>query len=732
MKIGRRCFLSLGIGALTGITVSPLPWKLMDDISIWTQNWPWTPVPSKGKVSYVNSTCALCPGRCGITARKIDNNLVKIEGMKKHPVNDGGICLLGLAGSQLLYSPLRVKSPLKRAGEKGKGKWQKISWDDAIAEVTKRLGELRSKGESHTVASISGSELGSLPELLKRLLTAYGSPNFMCMSSIWDNYELTINLMSGVKGLAGFDFESSDYVLSFGSGIVDGWGSSVHMFQANSKWRKKNVKVVQIEPRLSNTAAKSSEWIPVKPGTEGILALGIAYIIIWKSIYNKDFIDNYSVGFNNWKNFVLAEFNPDNVSKLTGVDKAVIDRLANEFANAKRPVAICGRGQGNRAGSLNDFMAVYALNGLVGNINQKGGVWIVPKPSYINWPKVKQDNLAAKGTGKERIDGAGSGKYAMTNHLLSRVPEIINSDKKYPIKALFVLNANPYYTMPNSDAAKKAFDKIPFVVSFSSYMDETSENADLILPNHNYLERYEDILATSGLKNSVIGLSRPVVDPQFDTMHTGDVIIRIAKEMGNSIADSFPWDSYASCLEETFGDKWENLNKNGYLIDEYEKNPQGKFTFSNEDIAALPSLAMIEPEGDDKTYPLILIPYDSMRLANGSIGNPPFATKTVEDTVLKEKDIFIEINPKTAKSFGLTEGKSANLSTPKGSVKVKIHLFDGIMPGLLAMPRGLGHFNNDRYLTGKGVNFNQLIGPVEDPASGHDAAWGIRARLAKV
>ncbi|OPX39595.1 MAG: hypothetical protein B1H13_09485 [Desulfobacteraceae bacterium 4484_190.3] len=141
---------------------------------------------------------------------------------------------------------------------------------------------------------------------------------------------------------------------------------------------------------------------------------------------------------------------------------------------------------------------------------------------------------------------------------------------------------------------------------------------------------------------------------------------------------------------------------------------------------------MIEPEGDDKTYPLILIPYDSMRLANGSIGNPPFATKTVEDTVLKEKDIFIEINPKTAKSFGLTEGKSANLSTPKGSVKVKIHLFDGIMPGLLAMPRGLGHFNNDRYLTGKGVNFNQLIGPVEDPASGHDAAWGIRARLAKV
>ena len=119
MKIGRRGFLSFVIGGAAGTALSPLPWKLTDDSSIWTQMWPWTPVPKDGEVSYVNSVCTLCPGRCGITVRKIEDRAVKIEGMKGHPVNDGGACLLGLSGLQLLYGPTRVKSPLTRIGERG-------------------------------------------------------------------------------------------------------------------------------------------------------------------------------------------------------------------------------------------------------------------------------------------------------------------------------------------------------------------------------------------------------------------------------------------------------------------------------------------------------------------------------------------------------------------------------------------------------------------------------------
>jgi len=124
MKIGRRGFLSFVIGGAAGTALSPLPWKLTDDSSIWTQMWPWTPVPEDGEASYINSVCTLCPGRCGITVRKIEDRAVKIEGMKGHPVNDGGACLLGLSGLQLLYGPTRVKSPLKRIGERGRGRWE--------------------------------------------------------------------------------------------------------------------------------------------------------------------------------------------------------------------------------------------------------------------------------------------------------------------------------------------------------------------------------------------------------------------------------------------------------------------------------------------------------------------------------------------------------------------------------------------------------------------------------
>jgi anaerobic selenocysteine-containing dehydrogenase len=118
-----------------------------------------------------------------------------------------------------------------------------------------------------------------------------------------------------------------------------------------------------------------------------------------------------------------------------------------------------------------------------------------------------------------------------------------------------------------------------------------------------------------------------------------------------------------------------------------------------------------------------------MRLASGFIGDPPFAIKTVEDTVLKGKEIVVEVNPKTAKEF--VEGKHAILSTPKGQAKVRIHHFDGIMPGIVALPRGLGHTAYDEYLADKGINFNELIGPVEDPVSGLNAAWGIRAKLTR-
>jgi anaerobic selenocysteine-containing dehydrogenase len=706
MKIDRRSFLSFVMGGAAGTALSPLPWKLTDDLSIWSQNWAWTPVPENGEATFVNSTCTLCPGGCGITVRKIDDRVVKIEGMQGHPVNDGGICDLGAAGTQLLVE---------------------------------KLHELRANGLSHSVACICDSDRGTVPELLNRFLTVYGSPNFFRMHSINDNYELALYLTQGVRAMPGFDVQRSDYILSFGCGLIEGWQSPVYMFRGKSALIQNGGRMDQIEPRLSKTAAKSDKWIAIKPGTEAALALGIANVMISEGLYSQEFIENYSAGFAEYKKIVIDGFSPSVVSNMTGVDVTAIATLARDFGRARKPLAICGKGAGRTPGSLQDFLAVHMLNALVGNLNRAGGMVAVPEPDYIEWPDVEMDDIASDGMQQSRIDGAGSDKYTYVRYLVDRLPEVINASQDSPVQLLFVAGANPVYTMSDTQAVTEAFEKIPFVVSFSSYMDETAAQADLILPNHIYLERYEDVPFARGFPKAIIGLTQPVIEPLYNTQHVGDVIIQLAKEMGGTVTAAFPWENYQNCIEETLPD-FDALVEEGYRlgaevsgsewVDAFETD-SSKFEFSNQDIVALPDYKPLMAPGDESFYPLLLVPYDSMRLASGYVGSPPFLIKALEDTILQGNDVLLEVNPATAKKMGLSNGQNATLSTSKGSGKVKVTFFDGIMPGVIAIPRGLGHTGYDKFLAGKGIHYNTLSEPVEDPATGLNAAWGIRAKLSK-
>ncbi|MBU0995871.1 MAG: molybdopterin-dependent oxidoreductase [Proteobacteria bacterium] len=727
MKIDRRNFLTLGgslvAGGVVGTTLSPLPWKLMDDAAIWTQNWSWTPVPTDGKVSYENTVCTLCPGRCGISVRKVASRAIKIEGRKDFPVNKGGICILGLSGLQLLYGPTRVKTPLMKTGN---GTFKTISWDEAIESVSAKLNELRSSGKSDSVAFLSDSDQGVTAGLIKRFLKAYGSPNFISEATFKDAYKLALKKMQGIDAEANFDIDNADYVLSFGSGIIEGWESPVRMIKANSALKTRKAKLCQIEPRLSMTAAKADKWLPVVPGTEKELALALIHVILKKSLYNKDFVARNTVGLDKLTQ-LTDSFSPEKVSGITGIKPEDIMALAADFARASHPIAICGKGQGNTPESMTQIMAVHTLNTLVGNINKKGGVFTVSLPDYVTWDQPEMDETGTTGNSKDRIDGAGKGQYKDTMSLAHRLAGIVNAQGKNPVEALFVSGSNPLYTFTDSIAVKKAFEKIPFIVSFSSFMDETAKMASIILPNHTNLERFEDVIVSTEAGKSAIGLAKPVVDPRFDTKPTGDALILIAKALEGSVAEAFSWESFEACLEETLGDKWEELKENGFL-----ENADSAIASNNKiDFSALTDNGLAAIEGDTANFPLTLIPYDSLRLAHMNIGSPPFLIKTVEDTVLKGNDILVEINPKTAGKLNLSEGKYAKLKTPKGTVNVKVHLFEGIMPGVIAMARGLGHTAYDDYLAGKGVNFNELIGPVEDPASGLDISWGIRANLTK-
>ena len=740
MKIDRRSFLAMSVGGAVGTALTPLPWKIQDDLAIWTQMWPWTPFPPDGENTYVNSVSTLCGGGCGITVRKVGERAVKIEGRDDYPTNQGGICNLCASGLQLLYGPTRIPYPMKRLGERGANQWVRLSWEEAISMVAEQLGEIRQAGQPETVACLSTRPYGSMPALLKRFMTAYGSPNFMTTPSMMDAYDMALKRMHGVDGRIGFDLENADYVLSFGSGLIEGWGNTVHMIRINSKWKDTNAVIKQIEPRLSNTAAKADQWIPISPGTEGILALGIAYVIIKESLYDYDFVNNFSAGFDEFRRAVLSGYSPGNVSKQTGVDQSTIVALAREFARARRPIALCGRGQGTVPGSFGEYVAVHALNALVGNINRPGGAWAMPRPEMDGWLEPVLDASAQAGLAKPRLDGAGSAAFPFAEQLFNRVPGALKAGEPYPCQALLVYDANPLYSMPGSGMVREALQQIPFIVSFASHMDETAMMADVILPNLAHLERWEDVPVTEGFHRPMLGLAQPVVDPQFDTMHAGDTLLQLAAALGGTVAASLPWENYEACLKEALSPHWAELEERGYWMDENFTpddwslafpTASGKFDFavSGADLKTL--FAMTAPQGDDGSYNLKLIPYDSVRIANGAVGSPPFLIKIVSDKVLKGETVLVEVNPETARAAGFGEGDPAVLKTPLGDATVRVHLSDGLMPGLAALPRGLGHTAYDRYLAQKGVNANDLIGSVEDTASGLDATWGILASLVK-
>jgi anaerobic selenocysteine-containing dehydrogenase len=567
MELNRRNFIKFVVGGVAGLHVTPLPWKLTDDIAIWTQNWPWVPVPPDGKFTHVKSVCLLCPGGCGIEVRKVDQRAVKIEGRTDYPVNPGGICPIGMGGLQLLYNEdIRFTRPMLRVGPRGAGKFADISWEEAFKILSEKISDLRGKGKPEAIAAIDGNpKQSTLSALIRRFLLAIGSPNYVRIPCAEDTYETMSVLMQGSRDPLGFDFENADFVLSFGAGLIEGWGSPGRMINAWGLYkegaRKGKTKVVQVESRSSTTASKADQWVAIRPGTEAALALGIAHVLIKERLYDLEFVNNHSYGFADWtandgqshmgfKTLVMNKYGPPQVSEITGLAESEIVSLARAFGKAKAPLAIFGKGKGDLNGDLYEFMSIHSLNALSGNINKPGGVLLhLPLP-LSPLPPFDMDRVASEGHQKPRLDGAGSGAFPFTQSLINNFAEAIVQSETSPVDLLMVFSSNPAFTLPDGGDFLKALKKVPFVVSFSPFHDETAYMADLILPDHVYLEKMDDMVWPPGLQYPFYAVSQPVVRPLYNTMSTGDGLIGIAKKLGGAVAEAFPWEDYGALLKE--------------------------------------------------------------------------------------------------------------------------------------------------------------------------------------
>jgi len=794
MKIDRRNFIQLMVGGVAGLHLTPLPWKLTDDIAIWTQNWPWVPVPHAGRFNHAKTICNLCPGGCGIEVRKVDSRAVKIEGRTDFPVNPGGLCPVGMGGLQLLYNEsIRFPHPMKRVGPRGAGKFQNITWDEALQTLAGHMAQLRSEGGAERLAAVDGNPRHSTMALMvARLLEALGSPNYLRIPTSEDTNRIAAHLMMGSDWPVSYDLENSDFVLSFGCGLLEGWGAPGRVLNAWGIWRSQsnnNAKIVQIESRASNTASKADRWIAPIPGTETALALGMAHVIVKEGLYSRKFVDDMSTGFydssgKGFKELVLSEYSPARVSDITGLNAKEITGLARSFAGAKAPVALCGKGKGALSGDVYEYMAILALNALVGNINKPGGV-IVNNPLPLSpLPPVTKDDTALNGLKNKRLDRAGTKENPFTPSLINNLAEAVLGSKNSPVDTLLVFSANPGYTLPDGGAFKKALEKIPYIVSFSPYRDETSSMADLILPDHTYLEKRDDFIWQSALQYPMYAISSPAVKPVYDTRNTGDVIIELARLIGGTVADSFDWKQYEEVLAyrakgladkggrvgykdsdpawnwqktgsgspfKSFEAMWKKAKESGFwfkpLGDEITKGrpvfktPSSKFEFLSSRLAkqldqrkrgaALPHYEEALPGKKGEEYPLRLLPCEMLNLASGWIVTPPFLTKTLLDTQLKKDESFVEINPETAARFKLRQDDRAKLTTPAGKAVVRVNLFEGAMPGVVYMPLGMGHSAYDEFMKNKGVNANELIAPGKDPVSGYPVWWNTPVKIKK-
>jgi len=512
-----------------------------------------------GIESWKNTICGQCPAGCGVSVRMIDGIPVYIKGNPNYPVNRGGMCPSGHSALEMLFNPDRIKNPQKRIGVEGSRKWEKISWDNSLKIVSDKMKELRNSGLAHQVAFLNGNaQNGLMDKHFAQFMNAYGSPNYYSFPSI-KNQTVPYNLLQGVEQIPAYDLLNAKYILSFGSNFLEEGYSPIYYTKIYSQLRDQSVerrtRLVQIDSRMSLTAANADRWVPIKPGTYAALALGVAYVLIREELYNKNFVQTSTFGFNDWtdsrgkshigfmKN-VINNYYPEEVSKITGVPAETILQIARDLGNNKPSVVLGGQGAEDNTNGTFTQMAIYSLNALLGNIEKEGGVYFVDVPPLAELPSIVYDEAARSGLEKTKVAESNDYTYPLADFSIDAFTKNILNDKPYPVSVLFIYKGNPLFQTLNHHEFAEALKKIPLVVSFDSCINETSEYADLILPDHTSLEKWDAFSNVPSVGFTHVGIQQPVINPLYDTKNTADVILKLSSMIGQSVANALPFDTY--------------------------------------------------------------------------------------------------------------------------------------------------------------------------------------------
>lgn len=499
--------------------------------------------------TWIPTACNMCGGQTGILVRVDNGRVMKIEPNPDNPIGvanistdfwrwkntDGAaMCPKGNAGPMALYDPDRVKTPLKRTNPaKGMGVdpgWVAISWDEALNTIAGKLKDLRDAGEAHKL--IWFSEDHSFVDIQKDFVDLYGSPNYHNHSNLCDvSRKASFNLVMGDGRPLG-DFAHARYILLFGWNPLSATKWS-HLPRIFTRAIENGAKFVVVDPYLSQTAARANEWIPIRPATDGALALTLAHLLIKWNLYDRDFVENWSSGFDEFAAFV-ADKTPEWAEQITDVPASSIRRMARDMADMRPAVIDVWSGPGQHSNAVQGGRAIALLNALLGNIDRPGGLMNPerkgPAHQKVHDPTIEQprlDNLS------QYPFGHSSGVYTEV------LQAMVDGSVAYTPKIGMVFFQNLVLSVPGTDNVVEALKKLEFLTVVDTMLSETAQLADIVIPGTVYLERYD--LTTNWVTWTSVSLRQPVVEPIFGQLPEYEFVVELGRRIGLKDAEGVDW-----------------------------------------------------------------------------------------------------------------------------------------------------------------------------------------------
>ena len=499
-KVTRRTFLKVSAGTTAAAAAAP---RLLNAMENDLGGKDFNPESLKERKA-IPITCHVCNIQDGAIAFVENGRVVKLEGNPEHVSTRGRLCAKGNSGMWYSYDPDRILYPLKRVGARGEGKWKRITWDEALAELVQKL-DAALKEDPNTIAVKKGRDRSG--GAWGRFMSTLGSATVLNHTSVCESSKKIGMEPTWGPDIETPDFANAKYVLNFGSNILEAAYFHNPLSQRVTEGRVDNhMKIVTFDVRLSNTAGFSDEWIPVFPGTDGAVALAMGHVILRDNLQDSEFIET-------WTNVTVKElkdhykqFTPEWASKISGVPAETIERVAREFATTKPATLFTYRGPAKHLyGSYNERSCMM-LPIMTGNIETRGGYCL---PRGMGWP---QPNPQPPGP-KHGSYLSTPPDYPLAGHKVSHLVPFWIAEGKQKVNVYFTYQDNPVYTNPGARAVWGKLFKdeklIPYYVSMSSHMGEETALADLILPDCPYLERWEP----ESMPNSLwpwLGVRQPV------------------------------------------------------------------------------------------------------------------------------------------------------------------------------------------------------------------------------